>query len=226
MFIKRLIKKLMRKFGYDIVRYSEILRGLNLPYEIMADCKLLPNRDFALSYIPKGGMTAEVGVLYGDFSRKIIDKLIPNKFYAIDIFTLGPGMDIGNRTDWTKSKMKQQEYIENRFREEMDRGIFFAKKGLSWEVLDTFDDNFFDYVYLDAAHDYDSVRKDIDVLLKKVKNNGIIQFNDYTIYDWNANCPYGVIRAVDEMLVNGRHEVKYFCLDTGGFNDIIVKIKK
>ena len=192
----------------------------------MENCKLLPNRDFALSLLPKGGIMAEVGVAYGDFSRKIIDNLCPEKFYAIDIFTGCPGMDFWDRTDWTESKMKQQEFIENKFRKEIDSGIFFTKKGLSWEVLNSFKDDFFDYVYLDAAHDYDSVKKDIDVLQKKVKNNGIIQFNDYILYDFVSNYPYGVIRAVDEMLIKRKHEIIYYCLHSEGFNDMIIKIKK
>ncbi|MDR1072728.1 MAG: class I SAM-dependent methyltransferase [Treponema sp.] len=79
---------------------------------------------------------------------------------------------------------------------------------------------------MDAAHDYDSVKKDIKVLLKKVKNNGIIQCNDYTLYDWATNNPYGVVRALDEILVSGKHEIIFFCLQPGGFNDIVVKIKK
>ncbi|MDR0375711.1 MAG: class I SAM-dependent methyltransferase [Treponema sp.] len=169
---------------------------------------------------------AEVGVAYGDFSRKIIDSMNPSKFYAIDIFASGPGEDFWGRTDWADLNIGQKEFIERKFANEIGNGKFILKKGLSWDVLETFDDNYFDYVYLDAAHDYDSVKKDIRVLLNKVKNNGIIQFNDYTLYDWSTNAPYGVVRAVDEMLVSGKHEIIFFCLQTGGFNDIVVKIKK
>ncbi|MDR0707082.1 MAG: class I SAM-dependent methyltransferase [Treponema sp.] len=169
---------------------------------------------------------AEIGVAYGDFSRKIIDSMNPCKFYAIDIFSSGPGEDFWGRTDWTDLNMGQKEFIERKFANEIGKGKFILKEGLSWDVLETFDDNYFDYVYLDAAHDYDSVKKDIRVLLNKVKNNGIIQFNDYTLYDWATNTPYGVIRAVDEMLVSDKHEIIFFCLQTGGFNDIVVKIKK
>ncbi|MDR2447402.1 MAG: class I SAM-dependent methyltransferase [Treponema sp.] len=169
---------------------------------------------------------AEIGVAYGDFSRKIIDNMNPSKFYAIDIFSSGPGEDFWGRTDWTDLNMGQKEFIERKFANEIGKGKFILKKGLSWDVLETFDDNYFDYVYLDAAHDYDSVKKDIRVLLNKVKNNGIIQFNDYTLYDWATNTPYGVIRAVDEMLVSDKHEIIFFCLQTSGFNDIVVKIKK
>jgi hypothetical protein len=80
MFVKETLKKIAREFGYEIKRYSNIrrinvLKGLNLPHEILVNCKLLPNRDAALSLLPCWGIMAEVGVAYGDFSRKIIDKL-------------------------------------------------------------------------------------------------------------------------------------------------------
>ena len=203
-----------------------VLNGLNLPYEIMMNCKLLPNRDFSLTLLPKGGTMAEVGVAYGEFTRKIFDNLNPDIFYAIDIFSGGPGSDFMERTDWLDSNLGQKDFLKKKFVNEIKNGKFIIKEGFSWEVLETFDDDYFDYVYLDAAHDYESVKKDIDVLLKKVKNNGIIQFNDYTYFDLISRVPYGVIRAVDELLVNNKHEILFFCLNPDGFNDIAVKIIK
>lgn len=230
--LKKVIKNVFHKLGYDIKksppppRMVKVLEGLQLPAEIMLNCKLLPNRDAALALLPKGGIMAEVGVAYGDFSRKIIDAMDPEKFYAIDIYTGGPGNDFWGRTDWTDANIGQKEFFEKRFADEISNGKFIIKTGLSWDVLAMFSDNYFDYVYLDAAHDYDSVKKDITILLKKIKNNGIIQFNDYTLYDWMTDDPYGVVRAVDELLVNSKHEIIFFCLQKGGFHDIIIKIKK
>jgi radical SAM protein with 4Fe4S-binding SPASM domain len=218
--------KRLRKTDFVKTKKPKLLEGLNLPLEIMQNCKLLPNRDSALSLLPKGGIMAEVGVAYGDFSRRIIDVMNPDKFYAIDLFSFGPGKEIWGRTDFTDSNLGQKEFIEKKFAAEIENGQFILKKGFSWNELATFDDNYFDYVYLDAAHDYNSVKKDIMVLLKKIKNNGIIQFNDYTIYNWHRGVSYGVVRAVDELLVNNKHEIIFFCLHPGGFNDIVVKIKK
>ena len=50
----------------------------------------------------------------------------------------------------------------------------------------------FDVVYIDAGHDYDSVKADIGAWLPKVRKGGIICGDDY-ISGWD-----GVIRAVDE----------------------------
>ena len=52
-------------------------------------------------------------------------------------------------------------------------------------------DNYFDFVYIDANHDYDSILKDLKAWFPKVKNKGILFGDDY-------NRPYGVSKAVAE----------------------------
>lgn len=53
-------------------------------------------------------------------------------------------------------------------------------------------DDYFDIVYLDAAHEYEFVRADIAAWLRKVKVGGIFCGDDYV-----AGWP-GVVQAVDE----------------------------
>lgn len=50
----------------------------------------------------------------------------------------------------------------------------------------------FDIVYLDASHDYESVKADISAWLPKIKEGGILCGDDY-IHGWD-----GVIQAVNE----------------------------
>lgn len=225
MFLEKLLKSVVNKLGYELIKDKRkfITQGLTLPMHVFTNCKLLPNRNAVLPFLPKQMVIAEVGVAYGEFSREIIDVANPSKFYAIDYYQ---GEEFWGRNTFEKNKLSHEDYIKQQFNKEIEQGIFYTKKGLSWDVLNTFSDNFFDYVYLDAGHDYESVKKDIEVLLKKVKNGGVIQFNDYIIYDWVSKLPYGVVKAVDELLQNNQHEVLYYCLHKGGFNDIVVKINK
>ena len=53
--------------------------------------------------------------------------------------------------------------------------------------------------HLDAAHDYESVKKDIDALHLKVKDGAYIQFNDYVLYSVFESVHYGVVPAVNEL---------------------------
>lgn len=65
----------------------------------------------------------------------------------------------------------------------------------SWEAAETFQDNDLDMVFIDADHSYESVIKDIDAWLPKVKVGGILAGHDY----FNSN---EVKRAVNEKLTN------------------------
>lgn len=53
-------------------------------------------------------------------------------------------------------------------------------------------DNSLELVFIDASHDYDSVKKDIEAWLPKIKKGGIISGDDY---GWE-----GVKKAVNELI--------------------------
>lgn len=63
----------------------------------------------------------------------------------------------------------------------------------SEEAADLFDDGTLDFVFLDADHGYQAVRRDLQCWFPKVKRRGFLGGHDYL----NPNFP-GVRRAVDE----------------------------
>jgi SAM-dependent methyltransferase len=69
--------------------------------------------------------------------------------------------------------------------------------GLSWEMASHYTDCSLDAVFIDADHTYNSVSKDIDAWLPKVKIGGVIAGHDYTNYNLNG-IEFGVIKAVNE----------------------------
>ena len=58
-----------------------------------------------------------------------------------------------------------------------------------------YEDNSIDFVFIDANHSYDYVKKDIEAWFPKVKNGGVISGHDY-----HKNWPE-VIKAVDEFFL-------------------------
>jgi hypothetical protein len=52
-------------------------------------------------------------------------------------------------------------------------------KSISWEAANLFEDNSVDFVFIDADHSYESVKKDIKNWLPKIKKNGIIAGHDF-----------------------------------------------
>lgn len=67
----------------------------------------------------------------------------------------------------------------------------------SVEAAPAFDDATLDFVYIDARHDYESVREDLETWYSKVRPGGIIAGHDYVDGSFAAG-EFGVKRAVDE----------------------------
>ena len=65
-------------------------------------------------------------------------------------------------------------------------------EGYSDKILNSIDISYIDMVFLDGGHSYETVKKDLKILITKLKKNKIIICDDYNQKD------YGVKRAVDE----------------------------
>ena len=69
----------------------------------------------------------------------------------------------------------------------------------SVEAASRFEDNTLDFVFIDASHEYEDVKNDINAWLPKVKNGGILAGHDYYLGD---DYFPGVKKAVDECLTS------------------------
>jgi predicted O-methyltransferase YrrM len=65
-------------------------------------------------------------------------------------------------------------------------------KGFSENIVNNYKDESIDFLFIDADHEYDKIKQDINLWFSKIKKNGVIAGHDYTI-----GFP-GVIKAVDE----------------------------
>ena len=66
-------------------------------------------------------------------------------------------------------------------------------KGFSEEQLLNLDLEKIDFVFLDGGHSYETVKKDLEILISKLKTGKIIICDDYD------QTSYGVKKAVDEL---------------------------
>lgn len=67
-------------------------------------------------------------------------------------------------------------------------------KSNSAEGAKHFEDSYFDFIFIDAAHDYQSVKADLNAWWPKIKKDGIFAGHDYQ----PMTCHQGVVDAVDE----------------------------
>ena len=53
-----------------------------------------------------------------------------------------------------------------------------VRRGFSADILDTYPDGYFDWVYIDGNHMYDFVLEDILISAEKVRSGGVIAGDD------------------------------------------------
>lgn len=124
----------------------------------------------------KGLVGAEVGVWAGENARGLFECLDIKKLYLIDPYI--PYQD-GTQGGWIerpfdKSKSEMLIRIEGKPVEFIEEKSLDAVKKIKSKL---------DFVYIDAAHGYESVISDIKAWEQKVKKGGIIAGHDICLSD-------------------------------------------
>lgn len=180
-------------------------RAPELAEENVKNCCLVPNRVEIIKRISEfipNPVCVEVGVDTGNFSRKLLDLLKPLKLHLID---------------------RELERIspENRIVLDSDPRVEFLS-GDSYECLSSFEDQYFDIIYIDANHSYIGVNRDIQISKYKIKDGGYLVFNDYTVWSPKACGSNGVARAVNEFCRREGYEFRYLCIQGLFYNDVAI----
>lgn len=124
---------------------------------------------------------AEIGVYRGEYSEVLLNKNPHLKLYLID-----PWMGWAHANEGVQRKnfrLARQRLV--------DRNVEYIVKP-SLIAADDIPDGSLDFVYIDAAHDFDNVMLDLIMWGKKVRKGGIISGHDY-YYHYTV----GVLTAVD-----------------------------
>jgi Methyltransferase domain len=153
---------------------------------------LSEGRAFLLKEMPKNSICAEIGTYEGDFAEKILYFLNPQKLHLID-----PWIDSWHSGAPYQDKMDNRyQNVLKRFDQEINLGQVVINRGYSHEIYNSFEDNYFDWIYIDGNHQYEFVKKDLELYYPKIKIGGFITGDDYHGKDkWWQD---GVKRAVDE----------------------------
>jgi len=163
-------------------------------------------RQFLLNSMPKNSICAEIGVWTGLFSQMILDTVNPTQLFLIDPWI------------WNHAGIPFDNYIASRSiaKNQNDMDIIYnnvcnkfskdnrvtIKKQKSVDAAAEFLDNFFDWIYLDGSHDYNSVIADIEAWKNKVKIGGYFTFDDF---DWGHKYQYPVRKAIQEFMKIGQY---------------------
>lgn len=169
-----------------------------LPPELVTECRVCASRRDLVKHMPHGARVAEVGVEHGYFSQHILSATNPAELHLIDL-------DFG--------KLDPSLNGDPRVR---------IHRGFSHEVLAAFPDAHFDWIYIDADHSYEGVRRDAAVAATKVRPGGFLVFNDFAHADPYLGA-YGVHRAVVEFAVERQWPFVWLAYEPHALYDVALR---
>ena len=106
----------------------------------------------------------EVGVYKGDHASMMINHLDLKRLHLVDAYPT-------DKTPMLEALIN----LEN-------KSVFWHVQ-YSIDAAKNFDDNYFDFVYIDADHAYQSVKTDLEAWYPKVKKGGFLAGHDWTMQD-------------------------------------------
>jgi hypothetical protein len=192
----------------------------------LVDARLYADRfEMVRALAPRGGAVVEVGVALGDFSVFLLDTLEPSSFVAVDTFVLDELDTMWDRpTAEIFGGLSHADFYRRRLAPYQDGDTLRVRvvEGLSWEGLERCPDEAFDLVYVDAGHDEECVRRDLDAAVRKVRPDGLVICNDYVLTD-HLGAPYGVVQAVNRLVTTSDWRVVGLALHPQMYCDVALR---
>jgi len=165
--------------------------------------KDIPNRNNIGEALKELGLTGngiEIGVAEGKFSKIIIDNFPLKKIFLLDLWKELPSAEY---EDATNSKQEIQDKRYNMVLEiakPCGDKVTVIRKDSRLAPSD-FEDNYFDFIYIDANHKYEYVKADLNNWYPKLRPGGFFSGHDY-LNKRNRMGLCEVRKAVDEFCVH------------------------
>jgi hypothetical protein len=158
-------------------------------------------------FLPRNCEGVELGAYRGDFSAEIMRVINPGKLLLIDPYEVNAdkyGGVLGNLTT-AYSTEADHAYVLHRFKKEIADEKIIVRSNYSYLAAQKWPNHFFDFVYHDASHKYEDIKRDLFDWLPKLRADGIVCGHDYIVMDG-----FGVIQAVDEFMAEHNLEMILF----------------
>lgn len=140
----------------------------------------IPSRDNfgdLLNSLNLKGYAAEIGVGYGHFSWELLRTWKGRRLFSIDPYEHQEGVKLDASNVSQIQHDSTYRIAKDVLSDYKERSALI--RDYSVNASTKFNDEYFDFVYIDARHDYRSVNADLNAWYPKVKKGGIIAGHDY-----------------------------------------------
>lgn len=155
------------------------------------------NRNELLARLPENAVCAEIGVWKGNFSAQILEQTKPRELHLVDPWRFDPSFPVRWYGGGSAKSQTDMDAIHNsvvsRFAARAEVRIHRAR---SADAVHEFDDNLFDWIYVDGDHSYDAVLDDLRSWRRKLKPRGLLAGDDLWWKDESGDL--SVRRALNE----------------------------
>lgn len=169
----------------EIKEEEETIRGMKYPPIFFN--QRIENRVALLRLLKFTGIGVEIGVASGWFSERILKFTQLSKLYSIDPWSRSPDEPIDAAHTSTLDRYNDAVAALAPYGERSEILVL-----TSADAALAFEDESLELVYIDADHQYESVKQDIELWYPKLRVGGLFAGHDYS-----GNC-HGVMKAVDE----------------------------
>jgi len=168
-------------------------------------------RAYILNQIKTNSVIAEIGVWQGEFSNEILKKALPKKLVLVDSWYYNKNIR------GCAPQVQGKEPLSQKFFDEAKKSTYNKFKGLDHVLIfdinsknasKKFNDNYFDYIYIDGEHSFSAVYDDLTYWFPKLKKNGIIFGDDF--YWREEDNSFSVKKAYEKFILE--KNIKKWCV--------------
>lgn len=163
---------------------------------------------FVKNTVSKESITAvEVGVFRGHFTNRYYDHLGNSSLYLVDLWETSDHDGYISGIAPGDVEVGYQEVLNN-YGSKPNVKIC---KGFSSEWANKFEDEYFDWIYLDADHSKKAVLQDLQLWYPKLKKGGAISGHDFLPNPHEITHYFGVDEAVKEFFADDIENIHLTC---------------
>jgi len=151
------------------------------------------------------GIGIEIGVRIGEFSEILLRNTKLKQICFLDAWKEYPPDLYQDLANCSQQEQDQRYAITvNKLKRYGDRARIIRKDCV--DAVNDFEDCYFDFIYIDANHEYQYIKRDINDWYPKLKAGGLFSGHDYIDDCVKSNGSFGVKGAVNEFCSS--HSVK------------------